>query len=148
MGLYVVGFVVLTAGTVADPPPPRSGEVPRGTWTVVSSEQDGKSLKYPAKGARYTFEDGKVLVGPRKDKVYYTFKADAKKDPKEIDLVREEGKRMVILRGIYRMEKGRLLICVGVASGSGHEDVLESKRPTEFKSGPKIQLLTFESSGH
>src|SRR5215467_15880152 len=147
MGLCVVGLVVLTVGTAADPLPPRSGEAPSGTWTVVSSEQDGKPLKYPAKGARYTFEDGKVLVGPRKDKVYYTFKADAKKDPKEIDLVREEGKRKVILRGIYRMEKGRLLICVGAASASGEAEVLEGKRPTEFRSGPKIQLLILESGG-
>jgi uncharacterized protein (TIGR03067 family) len=147
MGLYVVGFVVLTAGTVADLPPRNGGDAPSGTWTVVSSEQDGKPLKYPAKGARFTFEDGKVLVGPKKDKVFYTFKADAKKDPKEIDLFREEGKKKVILRGIYRMEKGRLLICVGVASASGEADVIEGKRPTEFKSGPKIQLLTLESGG-
>src|SRR5262245_43109341 len=147
MGLYVVGFVVLSAGTAAASPPRKGGDTPSGTWTVVSSEQDGKPLKYPPKGARYTFEDGKVLVGPKKDKVYYTFKADAKKEPKEIDLLREEGKRKVILRGIYRMEKGRLLICVGVASASGPAEVIEGKRPTEFKSGPKIQLLTFEPGG-
>jgi uncharacterized protein (TIGR03067 family) len=147
MGLCVVGFVVLTAGTVAGPLPPKTGAALSGTWTVVSCEQDGKPFKYPAKGTLFTFEDGKVLAGPKKDKVFYTFKADAKKDPKEIDLVREEGKGKVILRGIYRMEKGRLLICIGVASASGADDVIEGKRPTEFKSGPKVQLLTFESSG-
>ena len=90
-----------------------------------------------------------MIVGRKKGecKVLYTFKADAKKTPKEIDLVMEDDKRKVVGHGIYKLEKGRLVICVGVASGSSEDKVLEGKRPVEFKSGPEVQLLTFEPGG-
>jgi uncharacterized protein (TIGR03067 family) len=149
MSLRIMAFTVLTAGVMATGPLlAQDGEVPSGTWVVVSSEQDGKPFKFPAKGTLYTFADGKVTVGPKKGegKALYTFKADPKKNPKEIDLVQEDEKRKVVLRGIYQVEKGRLVICVGLASGSGEDKVVEGKRPTEFKSGPNVQLLTFEQS--
>ena len=145
MWLRVIAFTVLASSAlVADPLP--DGEVPSGTWAVVSSEQDGKPFEFPAKGMLFTFADGKVTVGPKKGegKVLYTFKADPKKGPKEIDLLQQDDKRKILLRGIYRLEKGRLVICVGVASGEGGDKAVEGKRPTEFKSGPKTQLLTFE----
>jgi uncharacterized protein (TIGR03067 family) len=151
MSLRIVALAVLTAGLAATGQPPApDGEVPGGTWAVVSSEEDGKPSEFPTKGTLYTFADGKVTGGPKKagGKVLYTFQADPKKDPKEIDLVREDDKKKVVLRGIYRLEKGRLVICVGVATGDGEDRLVEGKRPTEFKSGPGVQLLTLEPGGH
>jgi uncharacterized protein (TIGR03067 family) len=150
MSLRIFAFTVLTAGVVAaDRLPARKGEVPSGTWAVVSAEDDGKPSKFPAKGTLFTFTDGKVTTGPKKaeGKVLYAFKADPKRSPKEIDLVLADDKKKVVLRGIYQVEKGRLVICIGVASGGGEDKVVEGKRPTEFKSGPKVQLLTFEPGG-
>jgi len=150
MSLRTFMLPALAAGIVAaGPSTPQGAGVPSGAWVVASSEQDGKPFEFPAKGTRYTFADGKVTVGPEAGtgKVVYTFRADSKKDPKEIDLVQEGGKRKVVLRGIYREEKGRLIICVGLASGSGDDTVVEGDRPTAFKSGPNAQLLTFEPSG-
>jgi uncharacterized protein (TIGR03067 family) len=150
MSLRIVAFTVLIAGVMGiDPLLAQNGEVPSGTWVVISSEQNGKPFQFPPKGTLFTFADGKVTVGPKKaeGKALYTFKADPKKNPKEIDLVQEDEKRKVVLRGIYRVEKGRLVICIGVGSGSSEDKVVEGERPTEFKSGPNVQLVSFERSG-
>src|SRR5262245_58549430 len=147
MSLRIVAFTVLTAGVMAtDLLLAQNGEVPRGTWVVISSEQDGKPFKFPPRGTLFTFADGKVTVGPKKQegKLFGTFTADPKKDPKQIDLVQQVDKRKIILHGIYRLEKDRLILCVGTASGSGDAAVLEGKRPTEFKPGPNVQILTLQ----
>ncbi len=47
------------------------------------------------------------------------------------------------MRGIYRVENGRLVICVGVASGDGEDKAVEGKRSTALNPGPKAQLLMF-----
>jgi uncharacterized protein (TIGR03067 family) len=77
----------------------------------------------------------------------YTFKADPKADPMKIDLVQEVAGKKVLLRGIYKVEKGRLVICVGLATGRGEDKTVEGERPTEFKSDRNVQLLTFEPGG-
>jgi uncharacterized protein (TIGR03067 family) len=150
MSQRIFAITLLTVGVVAaDPVPAQQGEVPSGTWAVVSSEEDGKPSKFPVKGTLFTFTDGKVTIGPKKaeGKVLYAFKANPKRSPKEIDLVLEDDKKKVVLRGIYQVEKGRLVISIGIASGGGEDKVVEGKRPTEFKSGPKVQLLTLEPGG-
>jgi uncharacterized protein (TIGR03067 family) len=126
--------------------PGLAGEPPNGTWAVVSSEQDGKPFAFPAKGTVYSFADGKVTIESKKGerKAAYTFTADPTKDPMEIDLVEEVRGRKVLLRGIYRVEKGRMVVCVGLATGSGEDKSVEGPRPTVFKSGRDVQLLTFE----
>lgn len=147
MAARIVVLAVLTAGAVTSGElPAQEEEVPGGTWAVVSSEKDGKPFKYPPPGTLFTFTAGKVAVGPKKadGKVLYTFTADPTKDPREIDLVLADEKKKVVLRGIYRVEKGRLVICIGVASGTGEDGVVEGKRPATFESGPQVQLLTFE----
>src|SRR5437588_3334223 len=91
-----------------------------------------------------------VTAAPEKGegKVLYRFKADPKKEPSAIDLSQDLGTRKVLVRGLYRLEKDRLVICIGEASSSGEEvKDLHSKRPTEFKSGPGIQLITVERPG-
>jgi uncharacterized protein (TIGR03067 family) len=146
MSLRIMAVILLaTAAAVAGPPDSTKG-IPSGTWALVSSEVAGKPSNDPPKGSLFSFVDGKVTVGPKKQKgkLFATFKADPKKDPKEIDLVQKVGKQKIILHGIYRLEKDRLIICVGTASGSSDDAVLQGKRPTEFKPGPNIQALTFQ----
>ena len=81
--------------------------MPSGTWAVVSSEEDGQPSKFPTKGTLYTFTDGKVTGGPKKaeGKVLYTFKADPKKNPKEIDLIQEDDKKKVVMRSSTSWKK-------------------------------------------
>jgi uncharacterized protein (TIGR03067 family) len=144
----VVVLLLAAAASVAVAADANEG-APSGTWAVVSSEEAGKPAAYPPKGSLFTFADGKVTVGPKKQqgKLLGTFKADPKKEPKEIDLVQEVNKRKIILHGIYRLEKDRLILCVGTVSGSGDAAVLEGKRPTEFKPGPNVQILTLQRAG-
>jgi uncharacterized protein (TIGR03067 family) len=141
-------ILLTTAAAVAGPAASTEG-IPSGTWAVVSSEVAGKPSKLPPKGSLFTFVDGKVTVGPKKKegKPFATFKADPKKNPKEIDFIRQVNKQKIIEHGIYRLEKDRLVICVGTASGSSDDAVLEGKRPTEFKPGPNNQVLTLKRSG-
>jgi uncharacterized protein (TIGR03067 family) len=133
-----------TSGPVKDRADPEG--IPTGTWAVLSSDVHGKPSEYPPKASLFTFADGKVTVGPKKQqgKLFATFKADPKKDPKEIDLVQMMDKRKIVMHGIYRLEKDRLIIYLGTASGSSDDAVLEGKRPTEFKPGPNIQFVTFQ----
>ena len=98
----------------------------------------------------WVFADGKVTTGPKNGGMTATYaaKIDPTKSPKEIDLeitlVERKGNRKVILRGIYRVEDGRLTICLGVAPGDAK--VVESERPLEFKAHKNVQLLTLERS--
>jgi uncharacterized protein (TIGR03067 family) len=158
-GRRVKGEAVIELKAEIDPKKPKDVEPaggasrppePSGTWSVVSSEQHGKPFKYPAKGTLFTFHEGKVLGGPKKaeGKLLYTFTTDSKKDPKQIDLLHEVENKQVRLRGIYRIEEDRLVICIGVASGAGDGKAVESERPSEFRSGPKVQLITFAPGGN
>jgi uncharacterized protein (TIGR03067 family) len=140
----MIAFALLATTTaVASPPDPTKGML-SGTWAVVSSDVGGRPFDHPPKGTLFTFAGGKVTVGPkrREGTLFATFKADPTRNPPEIDLVQEVGKRKVILHGIYRIEKGRLVLCVGTASGSGDPPVIEGKRPTEFRPGPEVLVLT------
>lgn len=138
----LLSLVVSVSETLSAPP---AMEL-EGVWVVTSSEQDGKPFSAPSKGTRFTFADAKVTVNPKKGegKVLYSFKTDPKLSPKAIDLTVDEGKKKITMRGIYRVEKDRLLLCIGVAIGGDGMKDAESKRPAEFKSGPKTQLMIFE----
>ena len=133
------GFVVAMAA-----PAPKADKGLDGTWAVVSSEHDPALGPLP-KDLVWVFADGKVTTSPKKGgglTVVYVAKIDPTKSPKEIDLTQEFGNRTVTLRGIYRVEKGRLTICLGVAAGDAK--VVESERPEEFEAHNNVQLLTLE----
>ena len=136
-------FVACCCGSAIAAPAPKSDKGPEGTWVVVSSEHDPALGQLP-KDLVWVFADGKVTTSPKNGggmTVTYAVKIDPTKNPKEIDL-EEIGDRKVILRGIYRVEKGRLTICLGVAAGDAK--VVESERPEEFKAHNNVQLLTLE----
>ena len=64
-------------------------------------------------------------------------------DPKRIDLVEGAGGRAVALRGIYRLDGGRLTVCLGVAAARDGETV-QSERPDAFEAAKDVQLLRLE----
>ena len=140
-------FVACCCGIAIAAPAPKGDKGPEGTWIVVSSEHDPALGQLP-KDLVWVFADGKVTTSPKNGggmTVTYAVKIDPTKNPKEIDLIEEIGDRKVILRGIYRVEKGRLTICLGVAAGDAK--VVESERPGGFKADKNVQLLTLERSG-
>jgi uncharacterized protein (TIGR03067 family) len=58
-----------------------------------------------------------------------TFKLDATKTPKEIDLIPEGKGKEAVVKGIYKLEKGTLTVCAG-APGKDRPAAFESKAGT------------------
>jgi uncharacterized protein (TIGR03067 family) len=98
----------------------------QGQWTMVSGERDGQaipdefvqSLKRTIKGDRFSVkrEDETLTAG--------TFKLDASKTPKTIDLKVDEGQAAgQSMHGIYEFQGDTMKICY---AGPG------KPRPTEF----------------
>ena len=141
VGLVVFGLV---AAALVFLLPREVHEAPSGTWALVSSEEVPETGKLP-EGMLFAFEDGKFKSWTENDKKKpqkAVFHADPKKEPKEIDLIFENGDRKWIVPGIYRMTKSRLVLCFGAAKGDAPLNV--GTRPTEFKAGKDIELLTLD----
>lgn len=79
-----------------------------GTWTGLSVETgDGKDDLPSA----WTFKGGKLTMALTMDqdkKVEVTYKIDATKDPKQLDITGADKK---VRRAIYKIEKDTLTIC-------------------------------------
>jgi uncharacterized protein (TIGR03067 family) len=141
----VVAFGVLAAG-VSAPVPREPAKVPGGDWVEVSLQIPPDFGKVPV-GATWTFKNGKVILHPKEGTkrpiaTFFTFQADPKKRPKEIDLSNGHDGRKWVQHGIYKIEGDRLTLCLGVAAGDA--PVNESKRPTKFKAGPDVSLVVLE----
>lgn len=84
--------------------------------------EDAQALFRTVKGDRYTLSRFRKTVGSGK------FTLDATKSPKEIDFLPDapaKGKPVPALKGIYKIEKGRITMCYGPPGG---------KRPAKFES--------------
>ena len=91
----------------------------KGTWTVISEEDNGKASK--VKDATVTIGAGKITVKVKgKKDQESTYKVDTTKKPKAIDIVVDDGKKSKL--GIYELDGDTLKLCFG-----------EKARPTEFK---------------
>jgi uncharacterized protein (TIGR03067 family) len=106
----------------------------QGTWKALSGEHGGKKAPEEAlKGFRMTFAaGGKLTVLAHGNTEEGTFKLDATKKPKQIDLTTEDKS----LKGIYELDGDTLKLCVDE----------EGSRPTEFKSpeGTKVYLVVLQ----
>jgi len=110
----------------------------QGTWNAVSGESGGKEQKEATEHS-LVFEGDKFSV-KKSEKVMVkgTFKVDASKKPKEIDMEIADGPDDVkgkTALGIYKLEGDELTWCVD-EPGSGN-------RPKEFatKEGTKTMLV-------
>jgi RNA polymerase sigma factor (sigma-70 family) len=99
----------------------------RGTWVTESAEFSGKQLDLGEKDvpAEITFDDGKLTTRNKAgDAVGGTYTVDAKKEPKTLDLVPEDGPaKGKTFAAIYQVDGDRLKFC----SDAGQGD-----RPTTF----------------
>jgi uncharacterized protein (TIGR03067 family) len=110
----------------------------QGDWAADSLMRDGTradddsahSLFRTVKGDAYTtYLFRKKIAGG-------TFKLDASKTPRQIDITPEGGKGVVI-QGIYKIEKGTFTMCYAGPGG---------KRPTAFESkeGSGVTLIVWK----
>jgi len=133
-------ILMLTAGLLlADDfqanPDKSDKEALQGTWKIVSVEIEGEALamdnlidsRLTVKGDDYLFVLGQT-------KLDLTFKMDASKSPKEIDLTAVTGpNKGKTYRGIYTLEGDTYKICRNMEP--------ELKRPTRFATQPKSGLM-------
>jgi RNA polymerase sigma-70 factor (ECF subfamily) len=91
----------------------------QGAWTFVSQELAGQPFVAADANSQYVF-NGKKLRWTGND---WTFKLNAAKKPKEIDLIMEKG----VTKGIYALDGDNLKITLAL----GDKD-----RPTEFATKP------------
>jgi RNA polymerase sigma factor (sigma-70 family) len=116
----------------------------QGVWEVVGLETDSrKASADDVKGMRWTVKGTRVAcTNPgEKSSEGCEIKIDPSKNPKHIDLLIKEGPlKGKTLPGIYKLDQGRLIICVR------DDKALEKGRPTEFtaEAGSEQGLITLE----
>lgn len=106
----------------------------RGSWVMVSGDKGGEPAPEKfVKTFRMTFAAaGKLTAREKEEDQEGTFKLDAAKKPRHID-ISIDGK---MLEGIYALEGDSLKLCVSEGSG----------RPADFKSpeGSKVMVIVLK----
>ena len=103
----------------------------KGSWIGFESKESRFI------GTKFTFGDGKGTVSyaateePKEDEDF-TFKLDASKKPKELDLVLEAAPGVASLKAIYSLAENSMQICVASP---------QHNRPTEFKDDDEKQFV-------
>jgi uncharacterized protein (TIGR03067 family) len=131
VSLFLLATVGPAPTILADDSATAEAKLLEGSWKVVAIEADGRkatakeleSLKdggWTIKGSEVSIEDANA---PGRS----SFKLDASKSPKEIDLIALEGpQKGKSMEGIYKLEDGKLTICVRDVAAAG------KGRPKEF----------------
>lgn len=96
-----------------DDPSAKDREAMQGDWACDAFTRDGTRLEdddaqayfRTVKGNTYTVSRYRNKIGEG------TFTLDATKSPPWIDLTPKGPKQLVVIRGIYKLEKGILTIC-------------------------------------
>jgi uncharacterized protein (TIGR03067 family) len=106
-----------------------------GTWKIVRVTYDGEVVpKDRIEGATFVFSKDRLkMIAPKGEVEEYTYRLDASKSPKQIDLTRKKETG----RCIYKLDKDTLTIAL--------PDKKE-KRPAslESKKGSKVSVMVFE----
>jgi uncharacterized protein (TIGR03067 family) len=131
--LFVLPVVLL-----ADDAPKAGDKDLEASWEVKSVVHDGKEQPTPPDGqtTTMTFKADSVIAKTGDKGLNGTFKVDASKKPRTIDVVHEDGPdKGKKVKGIYEVKDDELRVCVS----DGDKD-----RPTEFsaKEGSGWILIT------
>jgi len=132
----LVSVCGLLAGGIHAQGTDKDVEKMQGTWKVVAAERDGK--KPPdddLKAFRFTFKGDKLILKNGDKEQEATYKLDASKKPKTIDIVRKVGDKMETIPGIYQFDGDDLKLCAAGEPGK--------ERPKEFatKAGAGVGLM-------
>lgn len=109
----------------------------KGTWSAVARERDGQRMEVAEDNERHfklVFDGKKIKYQPRNgSEEEGTYKLDATKKPKTLDLSVETGElKGKTLIGIYELDGDKLKICHGAP---------DSERPKEFGSKQGIGII-------
>jgi uncharacterized protein (TIGR03067 family) len=140
MKRYLFGFVVFAAiagAARSEATEDAAEKMLQGEWDLASVEVEGKRLPAPAgKGGSIVFaKDGKLIwKDPGKPEKIGTYKIDAGKQPKQIDLI--ASKDGATMRGIYELDSEKLQMAFSADGPKG-------KRPRDFK-GDKVLIVIWK----
>jgi uncharacterized protein (TIGR03067 family) len=104
----------------------------QGTWTVVSAEKDGARAPEEAiQGMKVVIQGKELTIQHKGRNEKLTFKLDASKKPKVIDMThpRDKGENVP---GIYELDGNNLKMCWRKGGG---------ERPTKFAAEAKSGLM-------
>jgi uncharacterized protein (TIGR03067 family) len=130
MRQYIFGFLIFAATTgvaLSEVVTDADEEMLQGEWLLASIEVRGKSLPAPVgKGGSILFaKDGKLMMkDPGKPDRHGTYKIDAGKSPKHIDLI--VSKKREAMQGIYEIDGEKLKMAFP-------SDGPKGKRTSDFK---------------
>jgi uncharacterized protein (TIGR03067 family) len=133
--------VLVVAGPAAAQEKKKDEDKIQGTWIVVSHEMVGR--KMPAeelKGWKLTLKDGTLTGEKGKDKGKGTYKLDASRKPKIIDITYDEENEKMTTVAIYELKGDTLKLC--------WSEKVPEHRPTKFasdeESGQTVMVLKRE----
>jgi len=130
--LWAATVVLIAAGSPADEETERDQKRIQGTWQAVSGEVAGQNLpKQRVEDLTIAFAGQKVTVTTSNGSRESTYRLDATKKPRAIDLTDENGR---MAPGIYEFEGDTLRICVNQGG---------SERPTSFRTRPDTRLRLY-----
>lgn len=140
MIVFVVGCGLLVASLWAADSAAPVAEM-QGRWEVVELVEDGKVVPREAirewlpSGGKLEISENAVIFTSDGDKQVKLFSVDATQYPRRIDLISKEKTDAV---GIYRLDDGKLVLCL--------IDPAEGSRPDEFsaKEGTHRMLMVLE----
>jgi uncharacterized protein (TIGR03067 family) len=130
MSRYVLGLMVsavVVGSSLAEEKADADLEKLQGTWILTGLEINGDTIPAPEGAGTFIFGKDKKLVMKEKGKKDKegTFKIDARKTPRELDLIGAKDKE--VMQTIYQLENDTLKLAFSMEGPKG-------ARPTAFDS--------------
>jgi uncharacterized protein (TIGR03067 family) len=126
----VASVVLMVGGFCAGDDKKDDKDQLQGEWVVVSAERSGTKLDPMG---RKLVVKGDEWAPPGSQKLKFKFKLDAAENPKQLDLVADQGGIEQTWPGIYKIEGDTFTFCRSGRPGG--------ERPTEFKGGTGVFLM-------
>jgi uncharacterized protein (TIGR03067 family) len=133
----LVGLALAVAAPGPKEAPKKDDPTLVGQWTVETVVKGGRPSDDKDKDGGLDFTaDGKAVLKDHGKNVAGNYTSDAKKDPAELDITLEERGMRITLKGIFKIEKDTLTLCL----------TFEGDRPKGFESpdGAPTVLLTLK----
>lgn len=135
LGCVLVAFLFLASDPCPEPADAtkQDNKKLQGEWTLLKALRNGKAMDKDLTGVSLEIKGDKLTIHEKKRDELATFKIDASKKPKHIDIIPPEnaGKEMVV-KGIYKLEKDELTILFSRGN---------KERPTKFEESTETLLV-------